>query len=353
MSKKKALLLVVILTAIFGSVFYFLNRFQKPFILISPLFLGHDYTDKIQQKVDTSFALDLSRSKELSSLEKVPRYIVYSQSTGQVYYSKGSNLKLSPASFTKLLSAQVALDFLPSVEEITVHEESINKIPTILGLKKGEKFLLKDILRGSIATSANDAAQVLADEVSRKYGMVSQEFIYYMNKKSTLLGMNHSHFQNPDGLDDQNQYSTLEDLSKLINNVQKNYPEILEAAVSDNVDIATSSAHGYYYLPNWNGLLGVYPGVDGLKIAYTEEAGYSTIVTAQRENYKMVAIVSGTDSYIERDRAAADLLDAAFLYEGLKPVSISKYKLNLRYKTWGDLARKIREEIRIIELNKK
>lgn len=353
MSKGSLLFIATILVAISGAGFYFFTSYQKDFSLISPLFIGHDYTDKIELRVDNSFKLDLSTSKELSTLENVPRYIVYNQDTGQVYYSKGSNLRLSPASFTKLLSAQVALDFLPVTEKIEVHEESINKVPTILGLKKGEIFLLKDILRGSIATSANDAAQVIADEVSRKYEMVNQEFIYYMNKKSTLLGMNHSHFKNPDGLDDQYQYSTLEDISKLVNNVQKNYPDILEAAKSDNIDIATSSAHGYYYLPNWNGLLGVYPGVDGLKIAYTEEAGYSTIVTAQRDNKRMVSIVSGTGSYIERDRAAADLLDAAFLYEGLQPISVSKNKLNLRYKTWGDLARKIREEIRLLELNKK
>ena len=170
-----------------------------------------------------------------------------------------------------------------------------------------------------------------------------------MNKKATLLDMSHSHFVNPDGLDDQNQYSTLIDFTKVIHNVQTNYPEILKAGASDNIDIATSSAHGYYYLPNWNGLLGVYPGVDGLKIAYTEEAGYSTIVTAKKGDLSLVALVSGTDSYLERDRAAADLLDAALMYDGQKPERITTYKLNLRYKTWGDLARKIRAELKLLK----
>ena len=163
--------------------------------------------------------------------------------------------------------------------------------------------------------------------------------------------MSHSHFVNPDGLDDQNQYSTLEDVARLVNNVQKNYPEILKAAQSDNQDIATSSSHGFYYLPNWNGLLGVYPGVSGLKIAYTEEAGYSTIVTASRENMSVVAIVSGTDSYLERDRAAADLLDAAFMTKGVLPVRVTTNMLNRRYKAWGDLARKIRAELSLKESN--
>jgi len=62
-----------------------------------------------------------------------------------------------------------------------------------------------------------------------------------------------------------------------------------------------------------------------------------------------VAIVSGTGSYLERDRAAADLLDAAFLTQGMQPIRVSTNMLNRRYKIWGDLARKIRAELSAIE----
>ena len=148
--------------------------------LISPIF-HKDFTDKISSKIDTSLNLDFSSSKQLPSLEKVPRYLVYNANTGKVYYSKQSNQKISPASFTKLLSAQVALDFIPEDKTIIVHPESINKVPTVLGLKPGEVFLVSDILRGAIATSGNDAAQVLADESSRSIGATNQEFLYYMN----------------------------------------------------------------------------------------------------------------------------------------------------------------------------
>ncbi len=353
MLKKRILFLLILLVLLFGAGLYFYYpKLANPKSLISPFF-HKDFTDKISTKVDTSLKLDFSASKELISLEKVPRYLVYNANTGKVYYSKSANQRISPASFTKLLSAQVALDFIPLSETITVSAESTYKVPTILGLKPGEKFLVSDILRGAIATSGNDAAQVLADESASFLNMSNQEFLYYMNKKAELLSMSHSHFANPDGLDEQNQYSTLEDVAKLINNVQKNYPEILYAANSDNEDIATSSANGYYYLPNWNGLLNVYPGVDGLKIAYTEEAGYSTIVTAKKEGLSLVAIVSGTDSYLERDRAAADLLDAALIYEGYRPERITTAKLNQRYKQWGDLARKIKSELLSIEKVKK
>ena len=325
---KKIFFYAIPLSLIFVVVVLLLSK-NNSLLLISPLLLGRDQSEKLSKKL-SAINLDFSKSKELTSLESVPRYLVYNRETGTVYYSKGEKLRTSPASFTKLLSAQVALDFISLEIPIAVSEASLEKVPTILGLKKDEVF---------------SAGEALADGAAEAVEIYPSEFIYYMNQKAALLGMTHSHFANPDGLDDQNQYSSLEDIARLVHNVQNNYPEILEAAASDNQDIATSSAHGFYYLPNWNGLLGVYPGVDGLKIAYTEDAGYSTIVTAKRDGMSVVAIISGTDSYLERDRAAADLLDAAFLTKGLLPVRVTTNMLNRRYKEWGDLARKIRAEL--------
>jgi D-alanyl-D-alanine carboxypeptidase len=346
-SKKTLFIFSILGAIIIAAIIVFPRIFKSS--LISPFFQGPDQTEKISQKISPVINLDISKAKTISSLENIPRYLVYNSDTNKVYYAKGADIRLSPASFTKLISTQVVLDLVPKEYMVTATKESVDKVPTVLGLKEGEKISVSDLLRGAIATSANDAAQTLADGAAKAVGISRAEFVYYMNAKAALLGLKNSHFSNPDGLDEQNQYSTLLDISKLVNNVQKNYPEILEAAKSDNQDIQKTDDHGYYYLPNWNGLLGVYPGVTGLKIAYTEDAGYSTIVTAQREGYSMVAIVSGADSYLERDLAAADLLDAGFLAEGLKPVSLNKNNLNIHYKVWGDLARKIQAELKALE----
>jgi len=341
---------VLLLLAVIPGIIFALPKILKS-DLISPFFQGPDQTEKISQRVSPPPVLDISKVKTVSSLENIPRYLVYNSDSNRVYYAKGADIRLSPASFTKLLSTQIALDLVPKEYMITATKQSIDKVPTILGLKEGEIISVSDLLRGAIATSANDAAQTLADGAAKAVGISPVEFIYYMNAKAQLLGLKNSHFSNPDGLDEQNQYSTLLDISKLVNNVQKNYPEIMEAAQSDNEDIQKTADHGFYYLPNWNGLLGVYPGVTGLKIAYTEEAGYSTIVTAKREGYSMVAIVSGADSYLERDLAAADLLDAGFLAVGLEPIKVNKNQLNIHYKEWGDLARKIQAELKALEAN--
>ena len=341
---------VLLLLAVIPGIIFALPKILKS-DLISPFFQGPDQTEKISQRVSPPPVLDISKVKTVSSLENIPRYLVYNSDSNRVYYAKGADIRLSPASFTKLLSTQIALDLVPKEYMITATKQSIDKVPTILGLKEGEIISVSDLLRGAIATSANDAAQTLADGAAKAVGISPVEFIYYMNAKAQLLGLKNSHFSNPDGLDEQNQYSTLLDIAKLVNNVQKNYPEIMEAAQSDNEDIQKTADHGFYYLPNWNGLLGVYPGVTGLKIAYTEEAGYSTIVSAKREGYSMVAIVSGADSYLERDLAAADLLDAGFLAVGLEPIKVNKNQLNIHYKEWGDLARKIQAELKALEAN--
>lgn len=345
---KRLFVIIPVVLVIVTLAFFAVSYLLKP-NLISPFFQGPDQTAKISQKIATPLVLDVSQTKTVSSLDNIPRYLVYDNDTHQVYYAKNAEMRLAPASFTKLLSTQVALDMVPMEFMVTATKSSIDKVPTVLGLKEGEKISVADLLRGAIATSANDAAQTLADGAAKAVGISPTEFIYYMNAKAELLGLNNSHFANPDGLDDQNQYSTLLDLAKLVNNVQKNYPDIMAAAKSDNQDIQKTADHGYYYLPNWNGLLGVYQGVFGLKIAYTEDAGYSTIVIAKREGHTMVALVSGADSYMERDLAAADLLDAGFLAVGLKPLNITTNQLNVHYKVWGDLARKIQAEIKASE----
>lgn len=304
-----------------------------------------DQSARVKSRIAPVLALDYSKSQTIASLEKVPRYLVYNSQTGKVYYSKNPDELFTPASFTKLVSTEVVLDLVSPDTKVTATKESIDKVPTILGLKEGEKFTVAELLRGAIATSANDAAQTLADGAATANKLTSKDFIHLMNVKADLMGMKNSHFANPDGLDDQTQFSTLNDLAIAVNNVQKNYPEIIAAGASDNQDILTDTEHGHYYLPNWNGLMGVYPGVTGLKIAYTEGAGYSSITTASISGIPVVAIVSGTNSLMERDLAVSNLLDAAFMAEKIPPKKITKYQINKRYKIWGDLAKKIKAEL--------
>lgn len=327
---------------------FLITFFRPEKKLFSPL---TDFTPDLNQKLVARISpptpLNYTSAITLEYLSPIPHYLVFNLDTSQVYAAKSTTDRISPASFTKLLTGQVALDLGFSDQLLTATNTSVDKVPTILGLKVGEQLKLTDLLRAAIATSANDAAATLAEAVAFQNGLSLTNFIDLMNQKASLLGLTNSHFANPDGLDDINQYATLEDVAKLVVNSVRNYPEILVAAASDRQDIEKDSTHDRYYLPNWNGLLGVYPGVFGGKIAYTDMAGYSTIVLAQRNDVRLAAILTGANSILERDLAAAALLDAGYITEKMKPVNLTKYPLNLRYKEWGDLARQIRAELAV------
>lgn len=298
---------------------------------------------KLRTKIITPISLDFSSAKTLKVSS--PRYLVFNLDTAKVYLASNSAQKIAPASFTKLLTAQVALDLGFPDQLLTATKTSVDKVPTILGLKVGEQLTLSDLLRASIATSANDAASTLAEAMASQNGLNLVDYVELMNKKASLLSMTNSHFSNPDGLDDPTQYSTLEDLAKVVENVVKNYPEIVAAGASDRLDINISPTHGFYYLPNWNGLLGVYPGVTGLKIAYTENAGYSTIILLNKGNLHLALLLSGADKLLNRDKDAGILLDEALKEEKISPATITESQLKAHYKIWNDLSAKIRKEL--------
>jgi D-alanyl-D-alanine carboxypeptidase (penicillin-binding protein 5/6) len=303
-----------------------------------------DFTAKLSERISDSPKLDLASVKKAVGLIGI-RYLVYNLDSGKVYFASGATDQIAPASFTKILTAQVALDLGFPDQLLSATKTSVDKIPTILGLKVGEQFKLSELLRATIATSANDAAATIAEGIASQNGLNLADFIALMNQKAALLKMDSSHFANPDGLDDDNQFSTLIDIAKLVQNTVKNYPEILLAAASDREDIEESKIHGFYYLSNWNGLLGVYPGVFGLKIAFTENAGNSIIVLSERSKVRLAVIVTGAKSLYDRDASAASLLDQAFGLEKVPAANVTQWQLKQHYKVWNDLINKTKSEI--------
>jgi len=327
--------------SLLGLYVFFLSPLISPLSIFMPK--PSSFYPRLEAKVNPPQINNLDNESLLVSLKNIPHYLAYNFGSGKIYAAKGVNDHVSPASLTKLMTVQVALDLISPDQLVTASSISVNKEPTILGLKAGEQLAASDLIRASIATSANDAAATLAQGVSHIFQISLDDFISLMNHKAKLLQMTNTQFANPEGYDDENQFSTLADLSKLANNVIANYPKIITSAASNNEDIQKTPIHDHYYLPNWNTLLDIYPGVNGLKIAYTEKAGHSGIVTAKREGQLIVAILTGADSILERDLGVAALLDAGFLAENIAPVNIIKRDLQPRYQEWADLSAKIRK----------
>ena len=338
------LLSIITLAILSGYLFYYRPNLS----LLSPLFSSTNPPDlkpKLSLRLSSPPSLNYSNLSTPSAIPDHIYYLLYQPLTGSVYATQNPTSKLAPASFTKLITTMVSLDIAPAQHLFTASSQAITKEPTILGLKMGEQLTTLELVRASISTSANDAAAVLAEGSAAIYNQPPSFFVDLMNQKAQLMNMNNTHFANPEGYDDHNQYSTLEDLYILVHNVQQNYPDIIQAGLSDRIDLEATSTHGFYYLPNWNTLLGLYPGVNGLKIAYTGDAGYSTILTSTRADFSVNLILTGATSIQERDQIAANLLDFAYQSHGFKPLRLTKNDFQTRYDQWRELADQIKSEL--------
>lgn len=156
-----------------------------------------------------------------------------------------------------------------------------------------------------------------------------------MNEKATFLGLTNTHFTNPQGFDAKDNYSSAEDLAILSHYALTNYPLIAQIAQKEYVYIAKNSFHKQFDLYNWNGLLGVYPQIKGLKIGNTERAGKTIIAVSNREGKQIIVVLLGAPGILERDLWTSELFDAGYTkLTHLPKVNIKEENLQAKYNTW-------------------
>lgn len=267
-----------------------------------------------------------------SEYEKASAYGVIDLETGDVISQKRLSDKLPIASLTKIMTAVVALDLTSPDEEFSVDFDESQIIPTRFAFNRGDKLTLKELLNGMLLTSANDCAQIIKDGFDTKYG--NGTFIAAMNEKAILLGLKNSHFNNPQGFDDSSHFSSVEDLTLLTRFALNHYPIISEIVQKDHEIALQTSGHAEFYMNNWNGLIGVYPGAYGVKIGNTGDAGYTTVVAAKREGKTLLAVVLGAPGILERDMWAAELLDTGFSTYGISPAKVTEAEFRAKYQTF-------------------
>lgn len=274
----------------------------------------------------------VSKAHASGEFDNAHAYIVVNLDDGQVLAEKDSSKKIPIASLTKIMTSIVALDLSQPDEWFTITSRAANQIPTKIGVVAGERMRLSELLNAMILTSANDATEAVKDGIDKRYGYGI--FIKAMNTKAVNLGLKNTHFDNPQGFDSDGQYSSAEDLSILSQYALVNYPLISQIAKKDYQFLPKDGSHKQFDLYNWNGLLDVYPGVYGLKIGNTEDAGFTTIVASQRQGKKVLVVLLGAPGVLERDMWASQLLDLGFEKEGLSKVSIDESQLKAKYSTW-------------------
>lgn len=303
--------------------------------LKSPLPFKTDIFDslkpKLEQKINT-FQLKNNLDKDAPYLNQLNSYIVVDVNNREVLLGKDIEKQYAFASLTKIMTAIVSLDLSTPLEYFTVTQKAADMEPTKIGIEVGEKLSLQELLEAILLTSANDSAEMIKEGIDQKYQ--EKVFIEAMNYKAQFLGLKNTHFSNPQGLDDSKNYSSTDDLAQLCLYALEKYPEIAAIVRKSYQFLAEDQNHKQFDLYNWNGLLGVYPGVYGIKIGNTDEAGHTIAVIAEREGEKVLVIILGATSVLERDLQAGKLLDLGFHKLGIKSANITEKELREKYSIW-------------------
>ncbi|KKR02799.1 MAG: hypothetical protein UU25_C0018G0002 [Microgenomates group bacterium GW2011_GWB1_40_9] len=210
--------------------------------------------------------------------------IVQDAVSGVYLFRRASTMQLPPASTTKIVSALVVLDSMSLDDVVTVGELKNNG--QTIGLVKGEKITVENLLYGMLIQSGNDAGYALANA----YPGGLNAFIVAMNKKAQDLHLQMSHFTNPVGYDDPSHYMTAEDLARLADVALEN--KILAKMVAIPQITISDVTHTYFHkLSNVNQLLGKIPGVAGIKTGWTEEAGENLVTLVERGSRRIIIVV--------------------------------------------------------------
>jgi D-alanyl-D-alanine carboxypeptidase len=195
---------------------------------------------------------------------------------------RNKTTKFLPASTTKILTALVAYDVYKPETEITV-KKTIEEGQT-MGLVAGEQITVENLLYGILVHSGNDAAYVLAEN----YGY--DKFIGLMNEKAATLKMRNSHFENPAGLDNGDQYSTPFDLTLAAREILKNH-YLAKIVSTKEITISDADFKYFHRLTNVNELLGEVAGIGGLKTGYTEEAGENLVSLYKKNGHQFIIVI--------------------------------------------------------------
>lgn len=300
-----------------------------------------DLLEPIKPKLEekpSSFRINPSGSfvpsiSAAGSYSQARGYGVIEFDTGNIIVSSELSEKLPIASITKVMTTVVALDLANPNESFRVTQRAADMEPTKLVLLPGEQYSLEELLNASLLTSANDATQTIADGIEKRFG--KGVFVKAMNYKAKFLGLQNTSFANPEGFDSPNNYSSVGDLAILTHYALTNYPLVERITHKDREYLEETSTHGSHNLYNWNGLIGVYPDVVGLKIGNTDEAGKTTLVVANRGGKRLISIVLGAPRIIERDIWAGELLDYGYQkILDLDPIEITEQMLRAKYDSW-------------------
>jgi D-alanyl-D-alanine carboxypeptidase len=233
--------------------------------------------------------------------------LVVDVDSGQTLSENDATEPWYPASLTKLMTTYVALQAvrdgrLTLDTPLTMSARAAAAPASKMGFPPGVEVTLDNALKMLMVKSPNDVAVMIAESLS---GSV-EAFAAEMNATALKLGMRESHFVNPNGLHDTAHVSSARDMAIVARALLRDFPEQREFYGIGALQL------GDEIIANHNGLLGRYPGADGMKTGFTCPAGFNVVATATHGGRRLIVVVLGAPSPLERTMEAARLFDAGF-----------------------------------------
>jgi D-alanyl-D-alanine carboxypeptidase (penicillin-binding protein 5/6) len=255
-------------------------------------------------------------------------YVLMDFASGRIIASREPDLRVEPASITKLMTSYIAADWIRAGKLALDEEVVISEYAWRTGgagttgstsfLKLGSRVSVSDLLHGMIVQSGNDASIALAERIAG----TEAAFADLMNEYAARLGMTGTRYANATGLPDDDLYTTARDVALLARSMIREFPEHyrMYSVRSYTLNGITQS--------NRNSLLWRNPEADGIKTGHTSRAGFCLVSSAKRGDTRMIAVVMGTES----ERARADQSDALLRY------GLSHFEARLLYARGDEVA---------------
>jgi len=238
---------------------------------------------------------------------KADEAIVLDDTTGEVLYAKHPDRRVPPASMSKIMTAYVVFDRVKNGDlslddTFTVSEKAWRKGGSKMFVEVGSEVAVKDLLRGMIVQSGNDASIALAEGVAG----TEDAFAELMNQKAQEIGLKNSTFRNATGWPHPEHRTTVRGLAKIAQHLINDFPELYK--LFSEREFSWNGIRQF----NRNPLLGRGMGVDGLKTGHTQNAGYGLTASAKRDGRRLIAVVAGLEKPEAREDETARLLKWGF-----------------------------------------
>lgn len=259
-----------------------------------------------------TFLCSLISTEVLSFETSAKNAILMDYDTGAYIYTKNHDVKVAPASMSKLMTIYVVFDKIKSgllsLDDVfTVSENAWRKGGAASGsstmfLKIGEKVTVEDLLKGIIIQSGNDACIVMAENIAGS----EENFTVLMNEMAEKIGLKNSSFANSTGWPHPDHKMSVEDLAKLSKLLIKDFNEYYHLFSQKEF------THNNIKQSNRNPLLYSMEAADGLKTGHTDEAGFCLSASAYKNGRRLIGVMSGMASNKERSEETEKLMNYGF-----------------------------------------